>query len=124
MNTYLQALENRNERAILALIPENVVAEQAVQSKIAQLGGHDFRDLQVCYKEVIKPQYVKVQIQGAYLGVKGKEIKFKDLLTVEFIGGSHIGDRYTWQLTSLGQLRNPPNYGSPTTPVPTSRVKQ
>lgn len=40
VEAYLHALERKDERTILLLIPHTPIAEQAVRAKVEQLGGH------------------------------------------------------------------------------------
>ena len=110
VNTYLYALEEKDERAIISLISRDYQAEQAVQAKVAQLGGRKLSDVQVCYQEVVGPQNVNVTIQGFYnksLGAASGRVKFKDTLIVQ-----NGGDR--WYLI-LGKYTGEPS--SPTGPT-------
>ena len=118
VNTYLYALEKKDERAIISLISRDYQAEQAVQAKVAQLGGRKLSDVQVCYQEVIGPQNVNVTIQGFYsksLGAASERVKFKDTLIIQNGGGR-------WYLI-LGRYIGKPS--SPTGPTtrPVTGVK-
>ena len=114
VNIYLNALKEKDERAILLLIPRDYQAEQAIQAKVTQLGRRGLYDVQVCYQEVIGPQNVNVIIQGFYnkgLDAASGRVKFKDTLIVESGSGR-------WYLV-LGKRKggSPPPTGATTKPV-------
>ncbi len=111
VSTYLRALEKKDERAISSLISEDYQAEQAAQVKVAQLGGRELYDVQVCYQEVVGPQNVNVTIQGFYdkgLGAVSGRAKFKDTLIVQSVGGR-------WYLILGKYTGKPPQPTGPTT---------
>ena len=100
VDTYLSALERKDERAILSLIPNDRLAKQEVKAKVALLGGRSIQDRQVCYRELFKPQHQKVTIQCWYVGAKGqREAKFKDVLEIQSGGAPwYQGQGGRWYL--------------------------
>lgn len=107
MNTYLRALQKKDERSILSLIPEHLIGKQAVQAKIEKLGGHDLRFAQVCYLP-LKPLFKNVTIQDQYRDANGKNVKFKDQFSVSYFG-------HNWYLM-IGKPKQPK-------PIPPTRLK-
>lgn len=66
VTTYLDALENKDEQAILELIPKDYDAKQVVEEKIARLGDRDLEQVKITYQELQKPSSIKVSIEGLY----------------------------------------------------------
>ncbi len=87
VETYLRALEQKDRGSILSLVPENLVAEQAVQAKIEQFGGHTFRQTQVDYSPPIHPLWVRVVIRGTYISPQNDQIEFNDELILHQMDG-------------------------------------
>ncbi|WP_446378787.1 hypothetical protein [Coleofasciculus sp. E2-BRE-01] len=62
---YILGLEQQKENVILQLIPKEYVAEQAVEDKISQFGGHEVEEYSVVYNEV-KPVFLIANIKGMW----------------------------------------------------------
>lgn len=83
---YLLALEKKDEELMLKLVPRRYSAEQAVEDKIAQLGGHKIQEYKVVYAKP-KPVFLRANVQGFYTN-DGVRKKFDDTLTIVYEGGS------------------------------------
>jgi hypothetical protein len=102
IKTYLRALRNRDESLMLQLVPKSYLGEQAVQDKIAQLGGHDISELLLCYFE-FKPFITFVTIQGSYIGSNSERKRFEDKVNLHYEPGSFlVSYRGRWYL-ALGK---------------------
>jgi hypothetical protein len=109
VDTYLNALERKDEQSILMLIPESHIAEQEVKAKVKQLGGHIFREVRVNYRQEFGLQRAMVTVQGVYSGPLNERVEFREVLNLEYIHGR-------WYLI-LGQYRGfPPPVTPPATP--------
>jgi hypothetical protein len=98
VDVYVRALESKDERSILSLIPETHIAEQAIQAKVAQLGGHDIQEMRVNYSSPIKPQFAVAEIRGWYVADKSEKLEFKDKINLKQDDGR-------WYLI-MGRARN------------------
>jgi hypothetical protein len=83
---YLLALEKKDEELMLKLIPRRYSAEQAVEDKITQLGGHKIQEYKVVYAKP-KPVFLQANVQAFYAH-NGVSKKIEDTLTIVYEGGS------------------------------------
>ena len=89
VSMYLRALENKDEQAILRLIPEDYAAKQVVEEKIGRLGSRKLEQLRISYQELQKPDSVKVLIEGVYYNKplpNGKRLRSTDQLFIHAAG--------------------------------------
>ena len=98
LEAYLHALEQKDEKAILLLVPETLIAQYAIQAKIEQFGGHVFHRVQIDYIPQVHPQWVRVVIRGVYINPQNEQVEFSDEIIL------HQMDN-RWYLM-LGQHRN------------------
>lgn len=84
---YLLALEKKDEELMLKLIPSKYSAQQAVEDKIAQLGGHKLQEYKVFYTKP-KPVFWRANVQAFYTDDGGLRKKIDDTLTIVYEGGS------------------------------------
>jgi hypothetical protein len=84
---YLLALEKKDEGLMLKLIPRKYSAEQAVEDKIAQLGGHKIQEYKVFYAKP-KPVFWRANVQAFYIDDGGLRKTIDDTLTIVYEGGS------------------------------------
>lgn len=96
---YLQALQRRDEHAILSLIPETQIAQEAVRDKIERFGGDTIRWVWIKYTPLINPRWVRVSL----CGVAGKRMDSSPQEICDEIILQKIGER--WYLM-LGQHRD------------------
>jgi len=85
VDAYLYALERKDERSILLLIPHTHIAEQAVRAKLEQLGGHALRAVQVDYLSDFGPKMAKVTIRGVYMETQNEPVEFRDEIYIRQI---------------------------------------
>jgi len=107
VDVYLQALQQKDEQAILSLVPETLAAQDAVQAKVEQLGGHTFHQVHIGYVPQVNPKWVRVIIRGVYTGSHNEQVEFSDEIFL-----NQMDNR--WYLM-LGQDRNavPPPTSQP-----------
>lgn len=109
VDAYLYALERKDERSMLLLIPHTHIAEQAVRAKVEQLGGHALREVQVDYLSDFGPKMAKVTIRGVYMETQNELDKFRDEIYIR-----QIEDR--WYLILGRHKEGIPTNISPTLP--------
>lgn len=80
---YLQALENKDERLMLRLLPEKSHINQAIESKILKTGGHKIQNRQISYTKS-KPTLWNARIHGSFVDRAGIQRKFDDLIAIEY----------------------------------------
>lgn len=97
VDIYLRALENQDVHAILLLTPPTHIAEPAVRAKVAEFGGHTFRNVQVDYLSEFGPKMAQVTVQGLRIGSNNEHVEFRDQIYLRQIEGR-------WYLI-LGQHR-------------------
>ena len=115
VDTYVRALENKDQSLMLRLVPESYYSEQEVQDKVMKLGGHDIQEIQVSYKK-IKPHIATATIEGWYVDSKGKPVNFKDIINLRYESGSFlVSYKGRWYL-NLGRSKNPVNLVPASTP--------
>jgi hypothetical protein len=80
---YLTALENRNQSAMLRLLPERSLATTAIATKIDRLGGYKIQDRQIKYSKP-KPSFWNANIQGFYIDQSGIKQQFNDSIVLAY----------------------------------------
>lgn len=98
VDAYLRALQQKDEQAMLLLVPETHTAQHEVQARIEKLGGHAFDQVRIDYVPPVHPQWVRVVIRGVYTSPQNEQIEFSDEIIL------HQTDHH-WYLM-LGQDRN------------------
>ena len=98
VDAYLHALQQKDEQAILLLVPETLTAQHAAQARIEQLGGHVFHQVRIDYVPQAHPQWVRVVIRGVYAGSQNEQVEFSDEIILHQMDSR-------WYLM-LGQDRN------------------
>lgn len=99
VETYLRALQRRDERAILSLIPETQIAQEAVRDKIERFGGDTICWVRIEYTPLVNPRWVRVHL----CGVADKRMDSPPQEVCDEIILQKIGQR--WYLM-LGQHRD------------------
>ena len=61
---YIQALQRRDEHAILSLVPETQIAQEAARDKIERFGGDTIRWVRIKYTPLVNPRWVRVHLCG------------------------------------------------------------
>lgn len=80
---YLLALEDRDDRLMLRLVPEKSQLDRAIESKISKIGGHKIQDRQISYTKS-KPTFWNTKIQGFFVDRAGIKRKFDDSIELEY----------------------------------------
>lgn len=80
---YLSALETKNEKLMLDLVPENSNLTQEVKTKIGKIGGRKIQDRQIVYTKP-KSSLWNAKIRGFYLDRSGTKQKFEDSIVLEY----------------------------------------
>lgn len=115
---YILGLEQQKENVILQLIPKEYVAEQAVEDKISQFGGHEVEEYSVVYNE-IKPVFLIAEIKGSYVSNDQGLENFEDQVTIAYRGaGTLLSKKANWYLL-LGDGQVPSPDVSPAEPQDT-----
>jgi hypothetical protein len=80
---YLLALETKNEKLMLELVPENSNFARAVKTKIDKIGGQKIQARQITYVKP-KPVLWEAKINGVTVDTNGIERKFDDSIVLEY----------------------------------------
>ena len=80
---YLLALEDRDEAAMLQLVPENYNVAKEVTAKIVKFGGHKIQDRQISYTKS-KPTLWDARVRGFYVDRVGVRQKFDDSISIGY----------------------------------------
>lgn len=120
---YLLALEKKNEELMLKLIPKRYSAEQAVEDKIAQFGGHKIQEYKVSY---VKPKSVfwRANVQAFYTD-DGLRKKIDDTLTIVYEGGSisQLNKGRWYLIMGKGNVPLPEVQSAEPQTIPTERAR-
>jgi hypothetical protein len=80
---YLQALETKDDRLMLRLVPEKSQVDRAIESKIFKIGGHKIQDRQINYTKS-KPTFWNARLHGSFVDRAGIKRKFDDSIAIEY----------------------------------------
>jgi hypothetical protein len=82
---YLLALADRDEAAMLRLLPENAALADInqVKAKITKIGGFKIQDHQISYTKS-KPTLWKAKVHGFYINLNDVRQKFDDSIEIEY----------------------------------------
>jgi hypothetical protein len=80
---YLLALERKDEKSILQLVPQSYSADKAIKDKITRFGGRKIQERKIEYIRP-KPIFIRANIKGSYIGSNGIRKNFEDILTIAY----------------------------------------
>jgi hypothetical protein len=80
---YLLALENKDDRLMLQLVPAKAQIDRVIEAKILRIGGHKIQDRQISYTKS-KPTFWNAKIQGFFVDRAGIKRKFDDSIEIEY----------------------------------------
>lgn len=80
---YLSALENKDEKLMLAIVPEHSVLTREIKAKIAKVGGYKIKNRQTIYAKST-PILWNAQIKGVYIDRQDISRKFEDVITIQY----------------------------------------
>lgn len=86
---YLSALENKNEKLLLGIVPEHSVLTREIKAKIAKTGGHKIQNRQIIYDKST-PILWNAQIKGVYIDRQNTSKKFEDIITIQYQNKGHL----------------------------------
>jgi hypothetical protein len=80
---YLLALENKDEKLLLQLAPEDAVFTKEIETKVSRIGGYKIQDIKIHYFKST-PMLWSAKIQGGYIDRQGKNRNFEDSIVIQY----------------------------------------
>jgi hypothetical protein len=80
---YLSALENKDEKLMLGIMPEHSVLTREIRAKIAKVGGYKIKSRQIIYNKSTSVLW-NAQIKGVYIDHQNISKKLEDIITIQY----------------------------------------
>jgi hypothetical protein len=80
---YLMALEDRDQKLMLRLAPENSILTKEIKAKIDKIGGHKIQSRQIIYDKST-PILWSAKMRGIYVDRQGANKKFEDSIVIQY----------------------------------------